>query len=39
MASYGSLLTHVQRLGLGVDTVVPIHGQPVSWADFMAVIE
>ena len=39
MASYRSLLNHVQRLGLDVDTIVPIHGQPVSWADFLAVIE
>ena len=38
-ASHRSLLTHVQRLGLDVDTIVPIHGQPVSWADFLAVIE
>jgi len=29
----------VRRLGLEVDTIVPIHGQPVSWADFLAVIE
>ena len=38
-ASHRSLLTHVRRLGLEVDTIVPIHGQPVSWADFLAVIE
>ena len=38
-ASHRSLLNHVQRLGLDVDTIVPIHGQPVSWADFLAVIE
>ena len=38
-ASHRSLLTHVQRLGLDVDTIVPIHGQPVPWADFLAVIE
>lgn len=29
-----SLYNHVQRLGLEVDTIVPIHGQPVSWDDF-----
>jgi len=38
-ASHQSLLNHVQRLGLDVDTIVPIHGQPVSWADFLGVIE
>ena len=38
-ALHRSLLNHVQRLGLDVDTIVPIHGQPVSWADFPAVIE
>jgi glyoxylase-like metal-dependent hydrolase (beta-lactamase superfamily II) len=38
-ASHRSLLTHVQRLGLDVETIVPIHGQPVSWADFLEVIE
>ena len=38
-ASHRSLLTHVQRLGLDVETIVPIHGQPVSWEDFLAVVE
>ncbi len=33
-----SLYRHVQRLGLDVDTIVPIHGQPVPWADFVAVV-
>ena len=29
-----SLLSHVERLGLEVDTLVPIHGPPVSWSSF-----
>ena len=29
-----SLLRHVERLGLEVDTLVPIHGAPVSWSSF-----
>ena len=31
-----SLYRHVQRLELDVDTIVPIHGLPVRWADFVA---
>lgn len=30
-----SLYNHVQRLGLEVDSVVPIHGQPVAWTEFL----
>lgn len=33
-----SLYNHVQRLGLEVDTIVPIHGQPVAWDDFLALL-
>ncbi len=29
------LLVQVQRLGLDVDTIVPIHGRPTPWADFV----
>ena len=29
-----SLYRHVQRLGLDVATIVPIHGKPVSWSRF-----
>jgi glyoxylase-like metal-dependent hydrolase (beta-lactamase superfamily II) len=32
------LYNQVQRLGLEVDTVVPIHGNPAPWADFLAVV-
>jgi glyoxylase-like metal-dependent hydrolase (beta-lactamase superfamily II) len=32
-----SLYTHVQRLGLDVETIVPIHGRPVKWADFLKI--
>jgi glyoxylase-like metal-dependent hydrolase (beta-lactamase superfamily II) len=34
-----SLYRHVQRLGLDVTTIVPIHGQPVSWNEFLKLIE
>ncbi len=33
-----SLYNQVQRLNLDVTTIVPIHGRPVPWADFLAVI-
>jgi glyoxylase-like metal-dependent hydrolase (beta-lactamase superfamily II) len=33
-----SLYNHVQRLALEVDTIVPIHGQPVSWDDFSRLV-
>ena len=33
-----SLYRHVQRLGLDIDTIVPIHGRPVSWTDFLEVV-
>jgi glyoxylase-like metal-dependent hydrolase (beta-lactamase superfamily II) len=32
------LYNQVQRLRLEVDTVVPIHGNPAPWADFLAVV-
>ena len=32
-----SLRSVVERLGLDVSRLVPIHGEPVSWADFEAV--
>ena len=33
-----SLYEHVQRLGVEVDTVVPIHGKPVPWTDFLQFV-
>jgi glyoxylase-like metal-dependent hydrolase (beta-lactamase superfamily II) len=36
--SHRSFFNHVQRLGLDVTTIVPIHGHPVPWADFLKVI-
>jgi glyoxylase-like metal-dependent hydrolase (beta-lactamase superfamily II) len=38
-AANRSLFTHVQRLGLEVETIVPIHGAPVLWSDFARLIE
>ncbi len=37
-AANRSLYRHVQRLGLDVDTIVPIHGRPVPWTDFLEVV-
>jgi glyoxylase-like metal-dependent hydrolase (beta-lactamase superfamily II) len=37
-SSHRSFFNHVQRLGLNVTTIVPIHGRPVSWADFLKVV-
>ena len=34
-----SLYNHVQRLHLDVETIVPIHGQPVPWAVFSSLVE
>jgi glyoxylase-like metal-dependent hydrolase (beta-lactamase superfamily II) len=34
-----SLLAHVRRLGLEVETIVPIHGQPAAWSDFLRIVE
>ena len=36
--SHQSLYNHVQRLGLDVETIVPIHGQPVAWRDFLRIV-
>jgi glyoxylase-like metal-dependent hydrolase (beta-lactamase superfamily II) len=33
-----TLYNHVQRLGLDVETIVPIHGQPTPWEDFIQII-
>jgi glyoxylase-like metal-dependent hydrolase (beta-lactamase superfamily II) len=33
-----SLYDQVQRLNLDVATIVPIHGHPVPWSDFLGVI-
>ena len=37
-AANRSLYNHVLRLGLEVDTIVPIHGQAVSWDDFLRLV-
>ena len=33
-----SLYNHVQRLGLDVETIVPIHGEPRTWEDFVNIL-
>ncbi len=38
-AAHRALVTQVERLGLDVDTIVPIHGEPVSWDEFLRVFE
>ena len=34
-----TLFGHIKRLGLDVETIVPIHGQPVPWSQFVKLIE
>jgi len=34
-----SLVAHVQRLGLNVETIVPLHGQPAPWSDLLRIVE
>ena len=34
-----SLFNHVQRLGLDVETLVPIHGEPTTWEDFVSILD
>ncbi len=34
-----SLLGHIRRLGLDVETIVPVHGLPVAWSDFTRLVE
>ena len=34
-----SFYRHVERLGLDVETIVPIHGRPVPWSSFLALVE
>ena len=34
-----TLLNQVRRLGLDVDTIVPIHGRPAAWSEFLGVVE
>jgi hypothetical protein len=37
-ASHATFYNHVQRLGLDVSTIVPIHGRPVPWAEFLKIV-
>ena len=37
-AANRSLYEHVQRLDLEVDMIVPIHGRPVPWSDFLRAV-
>ena len=34
-----SLLAHVRRLGLDVETIVPLHGQPAPWSDLLRLVD
>jgi glyoxylase-like metal-dependent hydrolase (beta-lactamase superfamily II) len=38
-ASAAAFYNHVQRLGLDVATVIPIHGSPVTWTEFLRETE
>jgi glyoxylase-like metal-dependent hydrolase (beta-lactamase superfamily II) len=37
--SHRALREQVRRLGLDVETLVPIHGRPLPWSDFMEIVE
>ncbi len=37
-AANRSFYDHVRRLGLDVETIVPIHGRVVPWTDFLSVV-
>jgi len=39
LAAMRSLRTQVQRMGLRVDTVAPVHGRPVPWSTFEAAVQ
>ena len=32
-----ALFDHVRKLGVAVDTIVPIHGRPVAWSSFVSM--
>jgi glyoxylase-like metal-dependent hydrolase (beta-lactamase superfamily II) len=34
-----SLFNHVERMELNVETLAPVHGDPVSWGEFVAALE
>ena len=34
-----ALYRQIQTLGIDVETIVPIHGEPVSWAEFVRLVE
>ena len=36
-ASNPRLYNQVERLGLNVSTIVPIHGRPAAWSDFLQI--
>ena len=38
MQNHMALLNQVERLGLDVATIVPIHGRPVAWDEFLNVV-
>jgi len=38
LPSMRSLATQVERMGLDVETLAPVHGPPVPWSDFEAAL-
>lgn len=34
-----SLYNQVERMGLNVETLAPVHGRPVSWSEFVAALD
>ena len=34
-----SLRNQVERMGMKVDTLAPVHGNPIPWTEFMSALE
>jgi hypothetical protein len=34
-----SLYNQVERMGMAVDTLAPVHGSPVPWSEFVDALE
>ena len=39
LPSMRALRTQVQRMNLNVETLAPVHGEPVPWSEFLAALE
>jgi len=34
-----SLFNQVERMGMNIEVLAPVHGQPVSWSEFIEALE